>query len=58
MLKKTNPLNLYNLILSNFEKAKKIDDEAFERSKKAEKCSIENRKEISKRQKEFRRKWQ
>lgn len=58
MSKKNNSLNLYDLILSNFEKAKIIDDEASERSKKAEKRSVENRKAISKRQEEFRRKWQ
>lgn len=58
MSQKNNSLNLYDLILSNFEKAKKIDAEASERSKKAENRSIENRKAISKRQEEFRRKWQ
>ena len=58
MSKKNNSLNLYDLILSNFEKTKKIDAEASERSKKAENRSVENRKAISKRQEEFRRKWQ
>lgn len=58
MFKKDNPLNLHHLIRSNFEKAKEIEAEAAERSKKAEKRSIENRKEIINRQEEFRRKWQ
>lgn len=57
-VQKNNSLDLYNFILSNFEKAKKIDAEASERSKKANNRSIENRQELSKRQEEFRRKWQ
>ncbi len=58
MLKKNSQLNLRHLILSNFEKAEEIECEAAEKIKKAEQRSAENRKEISNRQKEFKRKWQ
>ena len=58
MSKRNKPFNLRQLILSNFEKAKEIEAEAAERSKEAQKFSDENRKEICKRQEEFKRKWQ
>lgn len=58
MSKRNKIFNLHQLILSNFEKAKEIEAEAIERSKQAQKFSNENRKEIQKRQEEFKRKWQ
>lgn len=58
MSRRNKPFNLRQLILSNFEKAKEIEAEAAERSKQAQKFSEENLKEIRKRQKEFKHKWQ
>ncbi len=58
MSKKNKTFNLRQLIFSNFEKAKEIEAEATERSKQAEKFSKENRKELHRRQEEFKRKWQ
>lgn len=58
MGRKNEAFKLYQLILSNFEKAREIETEANERSKQAQKFSDKNRKEIQKRQEEFKRKWQ
>lgn len=49
--------NLYRFILSNFKRAHDIEAESNERSQKAEIFSTENRKEISNRQNNFKRKW-
>lgn len=58
MERKNEIFKLYQLILSNFEKAKEIETEANERNKQAQQFSDKNRKEIQKRQEEFKRKWQ
>lgn len=58
MERKNEIFKLYQLILSNFEKAKEIETEANERNKQAQKFSVQNRKEIQRRQEEFKRKWQ
>lgn len=58
MSKGNKAFNLYQLILSNFEKAKEIEAETAERAKQSQTFSDENHKEIQRRQEEFKRKWQ
>lgn len=58
MSNKNNSFNLAQLIISIFKKAEEAESKAEEEFKKAEIFSAKNRKEISERQEEFKRKWQ
>lgn len=58
MSNKNNIFNLGQLIISIFKKAQEAENKIEEQHKKAEVFSAENRKEIKKREEEFKRKWQ